>query len=129
MPEVNGVSLPAFGTLAEIHKALLERFDFCERECIINGIGWTVVPDGFRSNRTEKVYTCENLERFPPGGLGTCLLLGFIDVLPEEVAEIITTMNIPHISKRCPICGDQLNQYEIEHYGACFSCYSEETGH
>jgi len=127
MTDYNNIECPCYGTLKEIHAALIGPLEHGGQQCTINGIGYTVDPAGFRSNRNGRLHAPEELERnYPPDGLGVAILVGFREKESAgEYVQIITTKKIPHVSKRCPECGDQLDQYEIEHYGACGSCYAE----
>jgi hypothetical protein len=50
------------------------------------------------------------------------ILIGYDD--DSILYEIATTGKIPHISKRCALCGIQLNQEEQKR-GACSSCHAE----
>lgn len=122
-----GIECPCYGTLEEIHKALIE--DLCKlgEEVLINGWRYTVTEKGFRSAESKKEYSSSLLAEVLH--TGTAILIGLIpdDTQPEDAAylyEIATTGKIPHVSKRCVLCGVQLNQEEQKNR-ACLSCYAE----
>jgi hypothetical protein len=124
MTNYNGITLPAYGTLTEIHAALIDTLNHGGQQCSINGWGFTVEKEGFRSNQSGRVYSPCLLED------GVAILTGMkktgfegnYDGDNPDFFEIITCKKVPHISKRCIECGMQLNQDEIRH-GVCDACY------
>lgn len=120
------VRCPCYGTLQEIHEVLYKELELVNSPVTINGWGYTVKESGFQSNENGVIVPFERLVLLHPG---TALFVGYHD-LDEgiEIPEIVTSGKVPHVSKRCALCGDQLTEEEIRH-GACNSCYAEETGH
>ena len=129
----NSIVCPCFGTLNEIHTALVKDLKWLDNQVTINGWGYTVKEAGFQSNHNGRIYPVS--EESKTRGLtylhpGTGIL---IDLRYDEDSdepqeppfwEIVTSGKVPHVSKRCAECGVQLNHEEIKH-GACLSCYSE----
>lgn len=123
MTQINGVLLPAFGTLQEIHTEIFKTLSGFGEQCTINGWEYTITSSGFRSHDSNKDYPVSAIEGIHPG-IAVLLAPECGKYCMQGRWEIVTLGKIPHVSKRCPKCGDQLNAYEIEHYGACTSCYS-----
>ncbi|MEN6394959.1 MAG: hypothetical protein ABFC78_00550 [Methanoregula sp.] len=128
--EINGITLPAFGTLAEVHAVLIDSqgLNALDDSCVINGYGYTITKNGFLSVESEKERTPDTLTQFHTGiaiviGYNTQEWEGLLPAL-----EIITTGRLPHISKRCTLCGMQLDKEGIKR-GACTSCHAMEVGH
>lgn len=118
-----GIHLPCFGMLDEIHAALLKEFDWEGNTVIINGTGYTVIKEGFQSNASGLPLS--------PGVMayqnkGIAIIMGYIHEDEETPAyyEVFTSGNVPHVSRRCKICGDQLVQHEINRE-YCDKCYRE----
>jgi hypothetical protein len=121
----NGINIPCFGTLKEIHAALVKELNWIDEQVSINGWGYTVKEAGFQSNHNGMVQIFDNLQIMHPG---TAILVRLVEQttfpdLPKSF-EIVTSGKIPHVSKRCAICGCQLDNDGV-HRGACFSCYGE----
>jgi hypothetical protein len=122
-----GIECPCYGTLEEIHKALIGELCRLGEEVLINGWRYTVTEEGFQSTESKKEYSSSLLA--DALHTGTAILIGMIpdDTQPEEAAylyEIATTGRIPHVSKRCALCGLQLCQ-DDQKYGACGPCRAE----
>lgn len=122
------IEYPCFGTLKEIHAALIGPLNRLDSLCTINGFAYIIRKEGFESNTSHKIYSCDVLQEMPPDGLGTCILMEYEYLSEiddhETSVEIISMSKIPHVSKRCKICGCQLDQYEIKKT-VCESCYGE----
>ena len=124
----NGIQIPCFGTLQEIHAALIKDLDWLNNQVSINGWGYTVKEAGFQSNESGKCHDCLTLASLHKG---TAVLYNleetgfsgnYLGDLPDYY-EIVTSGKVPHVSKRCAECGCQLNQDEIKR-GACDGCYA-----
>jgi hypothetical protein len=128
MTTLCGIECPCYGTLEEVHKELIgDDLKWKEKQVSIDGRGYTVTEKGFRSNSSEKEYTPSTLSEFLHPG--TAILIGIEESASAsgsgiEWYQIETTGKIPHISKRCALCGMQLNQEE-QKYGACGPCMRE----
>lgn len=124
----NGIQIPCFGTLQEIHAALIKNLDWLDKQVSINGWGYTVKEAGFQSNESGKCHNCLTLG-FQHKGTAVLYNLketGFPDNYDgnnPDYFEIVTSGKVPHVSKRYAECGCQLNQDEIKH-GACDGCYA-----
>jgi hypothetical protein len=126
MTNYNNIQTPCFGTLAEIHAALVKDLNWLNEQVTINGWGYTVKAVGFASNNNSCI--CRTPEEWAVMHPGVAILTGMYPDDKMELYEVITLEKIPHISKRCPLCGDQLDQDGMRH-GTCSSCYAEECGH
>jgi hypothetical protein len=128
MTTYEGIDCPCYGTLDEIHKALIGDLHWTEKPITINGFDYIVTEKGFRNNQSEREYLPSVLAEFLHGG--TAILIGMEEWddrdIPLLVFQIFTTGKIPHISKRCALCGFQLNQ-EDQKYCACGPCRAEES--
>ena len=132
MTTYSGIECPCYGTLSEIHRALIDDLEWLGSQVSLNGWGFTVTEKGFRSNESNKDYDSKLLAEFLHNG--TAILIRKVETgfehnyegdLPDHF-EIATTGKIPHVSKRCAICGIQLNQ-DDQKRGACTSCYGQEV--
>ena len=131
----NGIETPCFGTLKEIHAALVGSLNWKGQQVSINGWGYMVTEAGFQSNGSGNVYQPGSIAtrfRMP----GTAILIGLnetgfsgnYDGSNPDFFEIVTSGKVPHVSERCQLCGAQLNKDEIKRR-ACDGCYAEEVGH
>ncbi len=124
----NGIEMPCFGTLKEIHTALIKELNWLDGQVSINGRGYTAKEAGFQSNESGNVCTWSALAFLHPG---TGILYGLKETgfLPNyegdnpDFFEIGTSGKIPSISWRCAECGVQLNQDEIKR-AVCDACYA-----
>jgi hypothetical protein len=125
MTDYNGIQTPCYGTLEEIHAALIKDLKWLDEQVTINGYGFTVKESGFQSNSSGSCYTPEMLKLIAPG---MAILLGLTTYESDDPDhyDIMTCGKIPHISLRCICCGIQLNQDEIKR-GACDPCYAAEV--
>lgn len=131
MTDYNGIQTPCFGTLGEIHAALIKDLHWLNEQVTINGWGYTVKESGFQDNHNGAVKQISYLVILHPG---TAILTGLKETTFKEnyegdnpdFFEIVTSGRIPHISRRCAICGMQLDNEGITQ-GACPSCYAEEV--
>lgn len=131
----NGIDCPCFAeTLAEIHAALKTDLNWIGEQVTINNFGYTVTENGFRSNHTDREYPADSPAFINMLAPGLVILIGSNSLSYDccgynnrEIFEIVTLGKLPHISKRCPVCGQQLNSEEIEHYGACTNCHAAEV--
>jgi hypothetical protein len=125
MTDYNGIQTPCYGTLDEIHAALIKDLNWLNEQVTINGYGYTVKESGFQDHNSGTCKTPEMLKALAPG---MAILVGQHKGLfeDEEIFQIVTCGKIPHISLRCICCGIQLNQDEIKR-GACDPCYAAEV--
>jgi hypothetical protein len=125
MTDYNGIQTPCYGTLEEIHAALIKDLNWLDEQVTINGYGFTVKESGFQNNGTGTCKTPEMLKLIAPG---MAILCGQHEAKHGgvEIFDIVTCGKIPHISLRCICCGIQLNQDEIKR-GACDPCYAAEV--
>jgi hypothetical protein len=124
----DGITCPCFGTLEEIHTALIKDLNWLNEQVSINGTGYTVKESGFQDNHNGTIRTCSYMTILHPG---TAILAGqdeshYQDL--QDVFRIVTSGKIPHVSKRCALCGIQLIQEDIKR-GACGPCYAAEVGY
>lgn len=127
MPQINGIEIPCFGSLDEIHKVLTKELNWIDKTVVINGFGFTVKEAGYQSNQSG---ICRTPDTWSKLHTGTAILYNY-ECDDEEMPpfyEIMTSGKVPHISKRCALCGMQLDQDGIKR-GACGPCYAEEVGH
>jgi hypothetical protein len=126
MIEYNGIQTPCFGTLEEIHTALIKDLNWLNEQVSINGQGYTVKEAGFQDNDNGQVKQILYLALLHPG---TAILTGMKEALwhdPSDSFTVVTSGKVPHVSKRCALCGMQLDQEGVTR-GACPSCYAEEV--
>jgi hypothetical protein len=128
MTTYEGIECPCYGTLEEIHAVLIGDLKWIGKQITINGFDYTVTERGFKNNQSEREYISSVLAEFLH--TGTAILIGMEEWddrdIPLLVFQIFTTGKIPHVSKRCALCGFQLTQEEQKH-GACGPCYAEEV--
>lgn len=138
----NGIETPCFGSLVEIHAALIGPLNWTGNTVTINDRGYTVMPEGFKSHydgiaprAVDRVFLpseeafCNFLHK------GMAILIGLKETgylgnyggEDPDYFQIVTVGELPHVSKRCALCGVQLCEEEIGR-GACNSCYAEEVG-
>ena len=126
MIDVNGTDLPCYGTLAEIHAALINDHKWLDRFVTINGMKYTVKSVGFVSGRSGRCFLPISpgfLAQHPGRGLLVSYVPATENAFPYFV--VVTTGKIPHISDRCQLCGSQLVESDRARR-ACFPCYAEE---
>lgn len=123
MTTIGNTEIPCFGTLKEIHAALVGDMGWLDGQVSINGWGYTVKEAGFQSNHNGMVQLFEHLQIVHPGTAIIASKEDRPDDLPDSFV-IVTSGKVPHVSKRCADCGCQLDQDEIPR-GACNACYSE----
>lgn len=123
MPTYNGIEIPCFGLLDEIHAALIKELNWLNEQVSINGWGYTVKEAGFQSNDSGRCIDCTTLALLHPG-----MAVLYNQIEDPCIFMILTSGKVPHVSKRCALCGCQLNQEEIKH-GACIGCHSAKCGH
>lgn len=124
MTDYNGIQAPCFGTLEEIHAALIKDLNWLNEQVTINGWGYTVKESGFQDNNNGTIKQIPYLVILHPG---TAILIGMKETTLNnpDFFKIATSGKIPHVSKRCAICGMQLDKEGITR-GACPSCYAEK---
>lgn len=125
--QINSVEVPCYGTLEEILEVLKTAFKLENgTDVLINGSGYEITEKGFRSLwSSSKEYDVTDpafLEMICPG---IAILLGRYGDDDEGPFDIITTGKLPHVSKRCPYCGEQLTADQVER-GAHPSCFEAE---
>jgi hypothetical protein len=130
MTSYNSVECPCYGTLDEIHKVLITDLKWIGNQVSINGLGFTITKQGFKSHLSEKDYSPATLEEFPH--IGIAILTGLEETgfdhnydgdLPDFF-QIVTTGHMPHCLARCVVCGVQLDEEEQKR-SACSGCYGE----
>jgi hypothetical protein len=119
------IVFPCQGTLKEIHEVLIGDLQWVGQPVTVNGWGYTLSDTGFISNEDHKEKSFECMETLHPGRA----LFVDQDMLLDnaEICAIVTLDRVPHVSKRCQLCGDQLLSGEINQ-GACNSCFAREVG-
>jgi len=133
MTTYNGIECPCYGTLEEIHAALIKELEWTGKQVCINRWEYIVTEKGFipdqSLSRLKREYDSKTLAEFLHTGTAILILKKEWNELDDPELrdisiQIVTTGKIPHVSKRCALCGTQLNQ-EDQMRGACGSCHAE----